>query len=201
MSEKKGIFGFFKGWSAVSDEEQQQRSYAISKEKEQGNAIEMQEEIVTEEIETFTIEKCEQILQLSQFAGKVKTKSREGYTLTIEVFDAGDDLGRIIGKNGSALQALQLLLKFFIIRQFSVSVRVVVDAGDYTDRHQSHIKRKAFRAAEEVMSTGDSVSLDPMPASDRKVVHLLFENHKEVKTTSTGEGSSRCVVILKRDDA
>ena len=101
-----------------------------------------QECIVTDEIETFAVEKCEEMLGLAGFSGKVRCKKKMGYTLYIEVFDAGDDLGRIIGRNGTALQAIQMLIKFFIIRQFEVSIKVVLDAGDYTSRYQSQLKKK-----------------------------------------------------------
>ena len=56
------------------------------------------------------------------------------------------------------------------------------------------------KAAEEVVSTGDSVSLEPMSSTDRRVVHVLFENHHDIITKSEGEGDGRHIVLMKRED-
>ena len=199
MSDKKGIFGFFKGWSSVAEVEEQQRSHAISQD---GNTVQVDDEesLITEEIELFVVEKLEEILSLSGFSGKVNLKQKRGFTLHLEIFDAGDDLGRIIGKNGHTLQALQLLVKFFAIRKFNVSIHVVLDAGDYKRRRQSQVKQIALRAGDDVLSSGESVALEPMSSSDRRMVHVLFEDHHELTTLSEGSGSYRHVVIVKRDD-
>lgn len=195
MTENKGIFGFLKNWGSVDSEEEQQRSYAIEKEKSDGNVIKSKETVVTEEIEFFAVDKLEKLLELSKFTGKVRVKQKYNYTLEIEVFDTGDDLGRIIGKNGYTLQAIQTLLKFFIIRQFNVSLKIKLDAGDYRSRQQNHIKQKAFKAADKAIKSGKAVTLDPMNASDRRFVHTLFEKNKKITTSSEGSGSERRVVL------
>ena len=195
MTENKGIFGFLKNWGGVDSEEEQQRSYAIAKEKDSGNVIQSKESVVTEEIEFFVVDKLEKLLELSRFTGKVKVKQKYNYTLEIDIFDTGDDLGRIIGKNGYTLQAIQTLLKFFIIRQFNVSLKIKLDAGDYRSRQQNHIKQKALKAADRAVRSGERVVLDPMNASDRRFVHTLFEKNKKVNTSSEGSGSERRVVL------
>ena len=63
------------------------------------------------------------------------------------------------------------------------------------------MKKTALRCADDVMSTGDNISLEPMNADDRKAIHMLFENHNDIKTESEGEGENRHVVLKKRDDA
>lgn len=212
MSEKKGIFGFFKGWSSITDEEQQQRSYANEqqgkscsgnqenyKAEVNGNSITEIEDIVTEEIEDFVIEKCEEILRLATFSGKVKLKQKFGYTLQLEIFDAGDDLGRIIGKNGSCLESIQLLLKFFVIRKFETSIKVVLDAGDYRSKRNLYLKRIAFKAANHVVKSGEKEVLEPMNAGDRRWVHMLLEKNKRVSTVSEGFGSDRHIAIIRKD--
>jgi hypothetical protein len=74
MTENKGIFGFLKNWGGVDSEEEQQRHYAISKEKNDGNIIEDKETVVTEEIEFFLVDKLEKFLELTTFTGKVRLK-------------------------------------------------------------------------------------------------------------------------------
>lgn len=202
MSEKKGILGFFKGWtSEETDEEtinEEQKESSIKKTRSTKNSE--KKDLVTDEIAEFAVKKCEEILELARFQGDVKLKYKKGFVLNLDISNVGDDLGRIIGRNGSCLQALQTLIKFFIIRKFEVSLKVVIDAGDYKNRYQSQMKRSALKAAEEVISTGESVSLDPMNSTDRRVVHVLFENHHDIITRSEGEGDERHIVLMKRED-
>jgi spoIIIJ-associated protein len=202
MSEKKGILGFFKGWTTDEDEDVQstEKSNESSTKKNTLNRPSEKINLVTDEIAEFSVKKLEEILKLSRFEGDVKLKFKKGFVLNLDISNVGDDLGRIIGRNGSCLQALQTLIKFFIIRKFEVSLKVVIDAGDYKNRYQSQMKRSALKAAEEVISTGESVSLDPMSSTDRRVVHVLFENHHDIITISEGEGDGRHIVLMKRED-
>jgi len=203
MNQKKGLFNFIKGWSnpVISEEEKQQRDYAMAQESGktvQETKVASDDDIVTEEIETFCIEKLEEILTVSKFRGKVKFKSKNSHYLYLEIFDLGEDAGRVIGKNGSTLQSLQILLRSFIIRKFSVAIKVILDAGDYKSKRDSQIKSRALKAAEEVIHSGSKVKLDPMNAHERRFVHMLFEKDKDVESISEGEGRDRCVTLVKR---
>jgi len=202
MSEKKGILGFFKGWTTDEDEATQdtEKNQDGTDKKSRPNKNSDRKELVTDEIAEFAVKKCEEILELARFEGEVKLKYKKGFVLNLDISNVGDDLGRIIGRNGSCLQALQTLIKFFIIRKFEVSLKVVIDAGDYKNRYQSQMKRSALKAAEDVISTGESVSLEPMSSTDRRVVHVLFENHHDIITRSEGEGDARHIVLMKRED-
>tara|TARA_Y200000002_G_scaffold343003_1_gene315232 strand:- start:58 stop:672 length:615 start_codon:yes stop_codon:yes gene_type:complete len=202
MSEKKGILGFFKGWTTEEgeDEDVLENKNDGAPKKSRPNRNSEKKELVTDEIAEFAVKKCEEILELARFEGEVKLKYKKGFVLNLDISNVGDDLGRIIGRNGSCLQALQTLIKFFIIRKFEVSLKVVIDAGDYKNRYQSQMKRSALKAAEEVISTGESVSLEPMSSTDRRVVHVLFENHHDIITRSEGEGDERHIVLMKRED-
>ena len=200
MTEKKGILGFLKNWGTVNEEEADQHSYAVEKEKADGNSIKGSDDLITADIELFAIEKLEEFLELANFSGKIKCKSKSGYTLHLEIFDVSEnDLGRIIGKGGSTLKAFQLLIKFSIIRKFNTSLRVLLDAGDYQNRRESQLKKAALRAADEVIDSGNEIPLDPMSASDRRFIHMLFEKNKKVATTSAGEGQDRHVLLRRRD--
>ena len=202
MNDKKGIFSFLSNWSdkdeAESNDSNQTGTRAATQvvNKDANKAA-----VITDEIERFSIEKAQELLTLAQFQGTVSPRYKKGYTLCMEISDAGDDLGRIIGKNGSCLQALQILIKFFIIRKFELSLRIVVDAGDYKNRHQSQMKRMALKAADDVITSGNDIKLEPMNAVDRRTIHVLFENHNDIVTQSEGEGNERHIVLMKRDDS
>lgn len=223
---KKGFFNFLKGWTSISEEEKQQRDYALSKQIEEssekdfrrpqsysnsyssqsgnqgGNNQHRQQSRfeVTAEMETFCVEKLEEILNLADFTGKVRSKKRDGNRLFLEIFDSGDDAGRIIGKSGVTLEAIEMLLRHFVIRNFETPIRITIDAGEYRNKRVSNAKHKAMRAAESVANNGRRVALDPMSPTERREVHMLFENDENVKTVSEGEGEDRRVVLVKRDE-
>ena len=136
---------------------------------------------------------------MCQFSGKVKVNQKYNYTLDLEIFDTGDDLGRIIGKNGMTLKSIQTLIKYYIIRQFNLSIKLNLDAGGYRGRQQYHIKQRALGAAQEVIKHGGESVLEPMNASERRFVHTLFEKDNRMSTFSTGEGNERRVVLIRKD--
>jgi spoIIIJ-associated protein len=200
MTEKKGILGFLKSWGVGASEETEQASYGENQEQVDGNSLKKSEDIITNEIEDFAIEKLEEFLDLASFSGKIRTKSNSGYTLHLEIFDVSEhDLGRIIGKGGNTLKAFQLLIKFTLIRKFNVSLRVILDAGDYHTKRESQLKKTALQAADQVLNSGTEVSLEPMPASERRFIHMLFEKNRKVESESSGEGSDRHVLLKKRN--
>tara|TARA_B100000427_G_scaffold92742_2_gene76538 strand:- start:9029 stop:9649 length:621 start_codon:yes stop_codon:yes gene_type:complete len=205
MNDKKGIFSFLSNWSDKDENETESNASPQSRSRSATKVADKDSDkaavVITDEIERFAIEKTQELLALAQFQGTVSPRYKKGYTLCMEISDAGDDLGRIIGKNGSCLQALQILIKFFIIRKFELSLRIVVDAGDYKNRHQSQMKRMALKAADDVITSGNDIKLEPMNAVDRRTIHVLFENHNDIVTQSEGEGSERHIVLMKRDDS
>lgn len=217
---KRGFFNFLKGWTSISEEEKQQRDYALSKQNEETSEKEVRKSQntyasgrsqdhssrqqsrfeVTPEMELFCVDKLEQILTLADFTGKVRSKKRDGNRLFLEIFDSGDDAGRIIGKSGVTLEAIEMLLRHFVIRNFETPIRITIDAGEYRNKRVSQAKHKAMRAAEVVSHNGRRVALDPMSPTERREVHMMFENDENVKTVSEGEGDSRRIVLVKRDE-
>ncbi len=213
---KKGFFNFLKGWTSISDEEKLQRDQALTKQNEEKAEKEMRRTAppqqepyqpypqtrfeVTAAMETFCVDKLESILRLAQFSGYVRSKKKEGNRLFLEIIDAGEDAGRIIGKSGVTLEAIEMLLRHFVIRNFEVPIRITIDAGEYRNKRVSHARNRAVRAAESVGNHGQRVALDPMSATERREVHMMFENDSSVKTVSEGEGDNRRIVLVKRDD-
>lgn len=223
MSEKKGFFNFLKGWSSptLTAEEQQQRDYALAQQKNESNdddddydvKADVQEKkqkdthqekrhntvTISSEIETFCIEKLEELLYLAKFSGKVKATESEGDKLYLEIFDAGDDAGRLIGKSGQTLYAFQTLIKNFVIRKFNTSIKINIDAGDYRNRRIAQIQEKALKAAERVKTEGKKMYLEPMSPSERRAVHVLFEKDDQIRTISEGSGHTRRIVLVRKN--
>ncbi len=123
----------------------------------------------------------------------------DGVGLTAAVIDVeGEDLGLLIGRRGETLAAFQYLVNLLLARRSGTRVVVGVDVGGYRRRREEWLRNLALRMAERVRSTGQSVTLEPMPPSERRIVHLALANHPDVLTVSIGEGESRKVAITPR---
>ena len=112
---------------------------------------------------------------------------------------AGEDSGLLIGRRGQTLQALQFLVNLIVRKQFE-GVRVVLDVENYRQRRESQLKDMAEKVAERVAQTNRSITLEPMPPADRRIIHTSLTDHSGVSTESTGEGEGRKVTIMPKRD-
>ncbi|MDY7100443.1 MAG: RNA-binding cell elongation regulator Jag/EloR [Actinomycetota bacterium] len=121
---------------------------------------------------------------------------------TAEVKVHGDDLGLLIGPKGATLQAVQDLSRTVVQRRYQGrhDGRVRLDIGDYRQRRREALARFAEATAEDVLEKGKSRALEPMGASDRKVVHDTINEVDGVHTISEGEEPRRRVVIIPDED-
>ncbi len=110
----------------------------------------------------------------------------------------GEDLGILIGRRGATLAALQYLVNVMINRQFQSKVVVSVDVEGYKRRREEALRGLAQRMAQRVKQTGRPVTLEPMPAAERRIVHLALVNDPDVVTSSIGNGEARKVMISPR---
>jgi spoIIIJ-associated protein len=110
----------------------------------------------------------------------------------------GGDLGILIGRRGETLRSLQYLLRLMVSHRLKHWTNLVVDVENYRVRRQQALKSLAYRVAERVVQTGRSQALEPMPAYERRMVHIALRNHPQVKTQSVGEGERRKVTIIPR---
>ena len=123
----------------------------------------------------------------------------DGIGLVRAVFDiSGDDLGLLIGRRGATLASLQYLLNLIVGRRFRGQGPFAVDVEGYRRRREKSLVSLAYRMSERVRDTGRSVTLEPMPANERRIVHLALAKDPTVSTVSVGEGESRKVSIRVR---
>jgi len=116
---------------------------------------------------------------------------------TITITCSGPDVGLLIGRHGQTIDAVQYLLNAAAHRmQGDERKDVVVDAAGYRERRRATLESLAVRTAQEVISTGSRVELEPMTAVERKVVHLRLQDYDGVGTTSEGTEPNRFVVVL-----
>jgi spoIIIJ-associated protein len=110
----------------------------------------------------------------------------------------GEDMGRIIGKEGATLKSLEILVSSILGRQHGERIRVSIDADGYKAKRQKALERLAKEAADEVAKTGEEKVLPPMAAADRRIIHLYLQDNPDVTTYSQGEGRDRRLVIAPR---
>jgi len=107
----------------------------------------------------------------------------------------GEDAGLVIGRRGETLRALQFLANVVLSRHEDQPTRVVVDVESYRERRQGQLETIANRMAQRAIADGDPVTLDAMPAGDRRIIHMTLADNSGVTTASSGEGSQRRVTI------
>lgn len=107
----------------------------------------------------------------------------------------GEDLGRLIGRRGQTIDAVQLVCYRAAFRGKQERKRVVVDASGYRERRREVVERQADRAAERALESGREIELEPMSATERKIVHDRLKERSGLETFSEGEGHERCVII------
>ncbi|CAN5207222.1 hypothetical protein BH24ACT1_BH24ACT1_04110 [soil metagenome] len=120
--------------------------------------------------------------------------------VTVEARLVGDDLGLLIGPKGQTLAAVQDLTRAAVQHGPRRGTRLRVDVGGYQQRRREALARFTLDVAGQVQTSGTSVSMEPMPAIDRKVVHDTVNTVDGVTSRSEGEDPRRWVVI-KPDDS
>ena len=127
----------------------------------------------------------------------------DGLGLISQVFDvygedddASDELGVLIGRRGETLSALQYLLNVSVSSHYNSESIFSVDIDGYRRRREQSLVELAHRIANEVRSTGDVITLEPMPPAERRIIHLELQEEQGVTTESVGGGSDRQVEVM-----
>jgi spoIIIJ-associated protein len=111
----------------------------------------------------------------------------------------GEDVGLFIGRRGQTIDAVQHLAQRIVFPEGPSSVRVVVDADGYRERRVEMLQAEAEQAAEEAQRSRRPIELDPMPASERRIVHEYLRERGGVETHSEGDEPERRLVVSPLD--
>ncbi len=134
----------------------------------------------------------EKLLSLSGIKAEVTTGSRQRtFFVKIDTQDAG----KLIGKHGKTLAALQHIITIYANRLSDVKINVVLDAGDYRDRRRKQLESITRDAIKKALETKGRVELDPMFPFERRIVHEIVKKHRKVKSYSVGVEPYRRVVV------
>ena len=155
-----------------------------------------------EEMAAMAVELIAQTVRLMGFDAQVSPiwhapdeDNKDAYLL-IELH--GRDLGALIGRRGETLNSLQYLLRLMVNQRIHAWRNIVVDVENYRLRRAEHLTQLALRSADQVASTGRPLSLEPMPPSERRIIHIALRDHPAVITESTGEGERRKIQIVPK---
>ncbi|MBS17300.1 MAG: protein jag [SAR202 cluster bacterium] len=107
----------------------------------------------------------------------------------------GQDSGLLIGRRGETLSSLEYLVRLMASKTLDKRANIMIDVEDYKLRRKEKLENIAKKTAEKVSKTGKRISLEPMSAADRRIVHMTLAESKNVSTQSRGEGMHRKVVI------
>lgn len=120
--------------------------------------------------------------------------SNDNYYINVNIL--GENTNLLIGYRGETLNALQTLLTSIANKDIEEKVRVILDISGYREKRKKVLEELAEKVAKTVVKTRKKVTLEPMSAYERKVIHSKLQNNSKVTTESIGEEPNRKVVIL-----
>jgi spoIIIJ-associated protein len=112
----------------------------------------------------------------------------------------GDDLGVLIGRQNEVVSAIEFITRLAVNQQSHTRSQFTVDVNGYRAKRAESLRKLGLRMAEQAAQSGRTVSLEPMPPSERRIIHLALRDHPRVFTQSVGEGDRRKVtIVLKKE--
>ena len=149
-----------------------------------------------EDASSQVIEILDRLLGLMGVEGKIEVLSAE---LPLQLNVKGDDLGILIGRRGQTLAALEYVTKLMVVQRLKTWLPLTVDVAGYKKHRRDSLEKLAVYLAEQVKSRRRALPMEPMPADERRIIHLALADHPDVRTESIGEGENRKVVISPRE--
>lgn len=108
----------------------------------------------------------------------------------------GNHINRLIGRRGETLSSLQYIVRLIVSRRLQRRANIIVDAGNYKANRSDRLRRLANRMADQAVRQRRTVTLEPMPPHERRIIHLTLRRRDDVSTKSVGDGKGRKVTIL-----
>ncbi len=176
--------------------EEQANSTKYPKKEERHREV---EEVSKEDLET-----AKKALEtfLTEFVASLKNKqilpsvSTDGSVIKVNL--EGENASEFIGYRGEVLNALQTVLSTIANKNHKTKIKVVVDIAGYKQRREKTLEDLAVKVAKSVVRTGKSITLEPMTAYERKIIHSKLQENNRVETHSVGEEPHRRIVIEKK---
>lgn len=175
----------------------------IKEEKDIKNVEQRQEKIVREyNSNKEEIEQAKKKIDLFLKQWLIQIDEKLKYEIEVKeniiyVIINGESAGLLIGYRGEGLNAMQTILSTIANRNINEKVRIILDIENYREKREKVLEDLAEKVAKNVLRNGKSITLEPMSAYERKIIHSKLQENTKVETYSIGEGDNRRVVIAK----
>lgn len=167
--------------------EESEKRHKILEKKIEANQKDI--DSATENVERFLSEFSK------SFGGITYTVSYENDFINVKI--NGDNASKLIGYRGDVLNSLQTILNSIASKHLESKVRVILNIGNYKEKREKALEELADKVSKTVLKTGKSITLEPMVAYERKIIHNRLQQNSSIRTYSIGEEPYRKVVIEK----
>lgn len=139
---------------------------------------------------------------LEKFLNKI-SENKFDYSVKIEenkinVEISGQDAGMLIGYRGDSMNSLQNILSSIANKNIDARIRILLDVEGYREKRVQVLEELAIKVSKSVMKNGKSITLEPMTAYERKIIHSKLQENSQITTYSVGEEPHRKIVISKK---
>lgn len=191
----------------VLDEKAQKEAAEDEKEAELSAEDEVEDKAEAQEVPAFEVLNDEEIEALIRdYIDRIMGAMDLAYTLSVDfneneidvsIDGKKEETGIVIGKHGSTLNGIQIVLSAMVNQRSEEFRRVIVDCSGYRKKREQVLKRIAGKTANKVLKTNKSIKLEPMNAQERRIIHACLANVDGIRTRSEGKDPHRRVVIHK----
>ena len=151
--------------------------------------------IVGQEVLTELLAKMRIEAQISVQRIEAETEGEETHWM-LNV--TGEGISRLIGRRGETLSSLQYIVRLICSRRLQRRANIIIDAAGYKMGRSNRLRGLAKRMAKQAVQQGRTITLEPMHANERRIIHLTLRGRGDVTTRSVGEGRARKVTIVPK---
>ena len=183
----------------AAEDEESDEVFAESEEEEDSEATPEEpafERLNDEEMEAMIRDYIDRIMGAMDLAYTLSVDFNEN-EIDVSIDGKKEETGIVIGKHGSTLNGIQIVLSAMVNQRSEEFRRVIVDCSGYRKKREQVLKRIAGKTANKVLKTNKSIKLEPMNAQERRIIHACLANVDGIRTRSEGKDPHRRVVIHK----
>lgn len=183
----------------AAEDEESDEVFAESEEEEEAEATPEEpafERLNDEEMEAMIRDYIDRIMGAMDLAYTLSVDFNEN-EIHVSIDGKKEETGIVIGKHGSTLNGIQIVLSAMVNQRSEEFRRVIVDCSGYRKKREQVLKRIAGKTANKVLKTNKSIKLEPMNAQERRIIHACLANVDGIRTRSEGKDPHRRVVIHK----
>lgn len=183
----------------AAEDEEADEVFAESEEEEEAEATPEEpafERLNDEDMEAMIRDYIDRIMGAMDLAYTLSVDFNEN-EIDVSIDGKKEETGIVIGKHGSTLNGIQIVLSAMVNQRSEEFRRVIVDCSGYRKKREQVLKRIAGKTANKVLKTNKSIKLEPMNAQERRIIHACLANVDGIRTRSEGKDPHRRVVIHK----